>query len=132
MSDRLVNSTGGKERRRKTWASSDANSPAAIYSLSIEDAHLRLWHGSPGSYTAFRCSTRLAHLLLFCCFLSLPAVADIIVSVVSSVHTKSYGQRTLSHSAPTLRNNLSKAIRNSQSALSFKSALKSYLFQFYN
>ena len=36
------------------------------------------------------------------------------------------------HTAPTLWNYLSKAIRNSESALSFKSALKTYLFQLYN
>ena len=47
---------------------------------------------------------------------------------IPSVHTKTYGQRAFSHFAPTLWNNLSKAIRNSESALSFKSALKGYLF----
>ena len=47
---------------------------------------------------------------------------------ISSVHTKTYGQCAFSHSAPTLWNNLSKAIWNSESALSFKSALKTYLF----
>ena len=36
------------------------------------------------------------------------------------------------HSASTLWNNLSKAIRNSESALSFKFALKTYLFQHYS
>ena len=50
---------------------------------------------------------------------------------IPSVRTKSYGQRAFSHSAP-LWNYLSKAIKNSESALSFKLALKSYLFQRYN
>ena len=35
------------------------------------------------------------------------------------VHTKTYGQRTFPHSAPTLWNNLPKAIRNSEYACSF-------------
>ena len=50
---------------------------------------------------------------------------------IPSVHTKSYGQRAFSYSAPTVWNNLSKAIRNSESAVFFKSALKTYLFQLY-
>ena len=51
---------------------------------------------------------------------------------IPSAHTKSYGQCAFSHSAPTLWNNLSKATRNSDSALSFKSTLKTSLFQLYN
>ena len=46
--------------------------------------------------------------------------ADTCTLYIPSVHTKTYGQRAFSHSAPTLWNNLSKAIRNSESALSFK------------
>ena len=45
---------------------------------------------------------------------------------------KSYGQRACSNSAPILWDNLFKAIRNSESALFFKSALKTYLFQLHN
>ena len=58
--------------------------------------------------------------------------ADTCTLCIASVHTKGYGQRAISHSASTLWNNLSKAIQNSESALSFKSALKTYLFQLYN
>ena len=47
---------------------------------------------------------------------------------IPTLHTKGYGQCAFSHSAPTLWNIFSKAIRNSESALSFKSALKTYLF----
>ena len=46
---------------------------------------------------------------------------------------KTYGQCDFTHSAPTrIWNNLSKAIQNSESAPSFKSTLKTYLFQLYN
>ena len=58
--------------------------------------------------------------------------ADTCTLCIPSVRTKSYGQRAFSHSAPTLWNNLSEAIQNFESALSFKSALKTYLFQLYN
>ena len=58
--------------------------------------------------------------------------ADTCTLCIPSVHTKSYGQSAFSQSAPTLWNNLSKAIRNSESALFPKSALKTYLFQLYN
>ena len=58
--------------------------------------------------------------------------ADTCTLCIPSVRTKSYGQRAFSHSAPTLWNNLSEAIRNFESALSFKSALKTYLFQLNN
>ena len=39
--------------------------------------------------------------------------ADTCTLCIPSVHTESYGQCAFSHSAPTLWNNLSKAIRNS-------------------
>ena len=58
--------------------------------------------------------------------------ADTCTLCIPSVHTKSYSQRAFSHTAPTLWNNLSKAIQNSDSALSFKSAIKTDLFQLYN
>ena len=67
---------------------------------------------------------------------SAPTLWNIIIIItcalfISSIHTKFYGQHAFSHSAPTLWNNLSKAVRNSVSFLSFKSALKTYLFQLY-
>ena len=58
--------------------------------------------------------------------------ADTCTLRIPSVHTKTFGQRAFSDSAPTLWNNLSKAIRESESALSFKSTLKTYLFERYN
>ena len=58
--------------------------------------------------------------------------ADTCILCIPSVHTKTYCQRAFSYSAPTPWNNLSKAIKNSDSALSFKSALKTNLFQLYN
>ena len=58
--------------------------------------------------------------------------AETFTLCIPSVHTKTYGQRAFSHSAPTPWNSLSKAIRNSEAALSFKSALKTCQFQLYN
>ena len=58
--------------------------------------------------------------------------ADTCTLCIPSIHTKSYGQHAFSHSAPTLWNNLSKTIQNSESAFSFISALKTYLFQLYS
>ena len=57
--------------------------------------------------------------------------ADTCPVCIPLVQTKTYSQRVCSHSAPTVWNNLSKAIQNT-SALSFKSTQKSYLFQRYN
>ena len=62
----------------------------------------------------------------------LSSFVDTSTMCIFSVHTKTYGQRAFAHFRPTLWNNLSEAIRNSDSALSFKSALKPYLFQLYN
>ena len=51
---------------------------------------------------------------------------------IPSLHTKTYSQRAFSHFAPTLWNNLSKIILNSESLPSFKSALKTHLFRLCN
>ena len=83
-------------------------------------------------------STPLALSTLLTClrFMHLLAISALPLTLVHCAffqYTKeSYGQQAFSHSAPTLWNNLSKAIRNSESALSFKFALKTYLFQLYN
>ena len=58
--------------------------------------------------------------------------ADTCALCIPSVHTQTYIQRPSSHSAPTPWDNLSKAIKNSESALSFKSVLETFLFQLYN
>ena len=58
--------------------------------------------------------------------------SEVRLGSIPSVHTKTYGQHAFSHSAPTVCNSLSKAIRNSDSALSFQFARKTFLFQLYH
>ena len=74
-------------------------------------------------------------LLTYLRFVHLLANSALLLKVVHCAflqHTQKAMANVHFHSAPTLWNKLSKAIRNSESALSFKSALKTYLFQLYN
>ena len=80
-------------------------------------------------------SLALSTLLTYLRLMHLLANSALLLKVVHCAflqHTQIAMANVHFHSAPTLWNNLSKAIRNSESALSFKSALKSYLFQLYN
>ena len=54
--------------------------------------------------------------------------ADIRILCISSVNTKSYGERSFSYTAPTLWDTLPKDIRFSLSVSSFRSALKTQIF----
>ena len=70
------------------------------------------------------CPQYLAKLLeIYAPSCQLRSSADTCILSIPLVHTKTYSQRAFSHSAPTLWNNFSKAIRNSESD-PFKSALK--------
>ena len=75
----------------------------------------------------------LITLLTYLRFMHLLANSALLLTLVHCAFlqytTKTYGQHAFSHSAPTVWSNHSKAIRNSESALSFKSALKTDLFQ---
>ena len=53
--------------------------------------------------------------------------SDIPILCISSVNTKSYGERSFSYTAPTLWNTLPKDIRFSQPASSFRPALRTHL-----
>ena len=50
---------------------------------------------------------------------------------VPSVQTKSFGERSFFYSAPKIWNSLPLSIRSCSSPLSFRSALKTHLFQIY-
>ena len=54
--------------------------------------------------------------------------ADILILCIHHINTKSYGERSFSYTALTLRNTLPKDKKNSQSISSFRSALKTHLF----
>ena len=54
--------------------------------------------------------------------------ADIRILCIPSVNSKSYGERSLSYTGPTLWNTPPKDIRFSQSVSSFRSAFKTHLF----
>ena len=67
-------------------------------------------------------------LKIYTSFRQLRSSADNRILCISSVTTKSYGERSFSHTAPTLWNTLPKDVRFSQSAYSFRSALKTHIF----
>ena len=62
-------------------------------------------------------------------FRQLRSSADIRILYILSVNTKSHGERSFFYTAPPLWNTLPKDIIFSQSAFSFRSALKIHLFQ---